>query len=307
MRLLLLSLILGIFTCTAQTNKIEFTGTALDLAGDTIYLKKYAHFDYLDDDFILDWVIVDEEGNFQLEMNDPGAGLVLVSPYSNEPPSYQILRRSPHIYYYTMCEKFFGRNPTIYVESGKDYQVDHWDQKNKEPSVKFADEKQQKLRSYYRDINYRGLVSDKNRKLLDLPAKEAWSRIEQERDMRLSLLDLDQSFPVQSFEHYMKTEITLGAVNEFLIWYNNKTDGSIENDLYRNLMDLYTTEEWNPHSMAYYKLTERFINYHLNLRHGKTENYFAPSEEKLEIAQEFAGKNIREKYVSNINRSLRQM
>lgn len=307
MRLLLLTLILGIFTCTAQTEKIKFTGNAKDLAGDTIYLKKYAHFDYLDDDFILDSATVDEEGNFQLEMDDRGAQLVLISPYSNEPPSYQILRKNPDHYYYSMCMNFFGRNPTIYAESGNNYQVDHWDQKNDDLSVRFADENQKKLRSYYREIDYRGLVSDENRKLLHLPAAEAWSRIEKERDERLSALNLDKDFPVQSFEHYLKTEITLGAVNEFLIWYNNKTDGSIENDLYKGLMDQYTAEEWNPHSMSYFKLTERFITYQLNLKHGKTEDYFAPSEEKLETAQKFARRNIKDKYVSNLNRTLKKM
>lgn len=301
MKLFLLTMALGIATCTAQTKKATFTGNAKDLAGDTIYLKKYTHFDYLEEDYIIDSAIVDKDGNFQLEMNDSKERLVILSVYDNEPPSYQIFRKNPDHYYYSFCMNFFGREPTVYSEGGKNYTINYWDTSNNDDSVQFEDEYQNKLRSYYRNIDYRGVLADENRQLLDLTSEEAWARIIEERDEKLSSLYLNEAYPVESVEHYLKTEVILGAVNDFLIWYNNKTDGRVDSDFYQNLMNNYIAEQWNPHSVEYYKLTERFISYKLNLKHNKRENYFPPSTEKVEFAKKFAGENIKDKYISNLS------
>jgi hypothetical protein len=64
-------------------------------------------------------------------------------------------------------------------------------------------------------------------------------------------------------------------------------------------MEIYNSDKWHPNSIEYYKLTEHYISYKLNIKNGKTKKYYEPSIEKYKIAKEYARKNIRELYAEN--------
>jgi len=305
MRLLLIAMVLAIFACKEQHPQIVISGHTEALIGDTIYLKKLDHFDYLNQEYIIDSSIVDEHGDFQFQIDDRKDKLITLSRYKSAPNTNQIFKDEPEHYYYSFCANFFAMNPTLYVEGNKNYEISHWDTSNSDTSISYVSDKQNKMRTHYRNIDFRGKLSDVNRDFIQLTKENAWAIIEQYRGEKLKLMELTDSFPINSFEHHLKTELYLGAINAYLIWYSYETDGAIDGSFYKSLMDQYHSEQWNPNSVEYFKLTERYVTYQLNLKHGATEDYYKPSIEKIEFAKRFASKNVKEQYVANISKLVR--
>ncbi|SDH52244.1 hypothetical protein [Winogradskyella thalassocola] len=306
-KLVVLILATLLFNCqNKKKDKHTISGTNLELIGDTMFLKKFQHFDYLDKNYILDIAVVNDKGEFSFEVKDTYPKLVSITNHNKPPNTYQVFKDSPEIFYYSFCANFLAETPTLYLENNSNYIIKHWDSKLNDSSIVYNSKKLNQLRKYYRNVDYRKGYIDNNREFLDITKEEAWKNVSKIRDSFLKDFDLDQDVSENTYEHYLKTEITLGAVNDFLIWYFRKTDNTIDDDFYKTLMETYNSEHWHPNSVEYYKLTEHYINYKLNTKHNKIEKYYEPSIEKYEVAKAYARENIKKLYIQNIERLIHE-
>jgi len=306
-RLFVIILATFLFNCQNE-KKPEYTilGKNIEIIGDTVFLKKFKHFDYLDDNYILDTCIVNDKGEFSFKIKESYPKLVSLTNHNKTPNTYQVFKNSPEIFYYSFCANFLAETPTLYLENNSNYKIEHWDSKLNDSSIVYNSKKLNQLRKYYRNVDYRKGYIDDNRDFLDITKEEAWGNVSKIRDSFLSEFNLDKKYSQNSYENYLNTEIKLGAVNDFLIWYFRKTDNNITNNFYRDLMEIYNSDKWHPSSVEYYKLTEHYINYKLNIKNDKTIKYYKPSIEKYEIAKEYARQNIKELYAENIKKLMNE-
>lgn len=294
--------------CSGKEAATEYSirGKAPEAAGDTVYVHKYDHFDYSNKDYILDSTIVDEQGNFEFSFSYEPDKLVYVSQYNAPPPSYRVLRPEPEYYYYSFCANFFGMEPTLYLENDKAYKISHWDQNNSDSSIKFEDQKMDLLRNYYRTVNYRTDLSDENRDPLNIDPELAWQMLQNKREGFLKEYQLEKDQPVDTFEGYLKTEILLGAVNDFFVWYKNREDSEEDPELVEKILQEYHSANWNSNSVEYFKLTERYVTHQMNLQKGQSATYYPPNEDKLEYAMSYSREDIREQYTNNLKNLMRE-
>ena len=297
---LLLPLIFVLATYSCKHKSFSITGSLDTTEERMVYLKKYDHFNYLDNSFILDSCLTDFNGNFSFEINKDYPKLVTLSTHKVKPGTYQVFEKSPQIFYYSMCEKFLASTPTFYIEPQRDYKISHWDDKLEMRSVVFEDVNSNRLREYYKTVDFRKDLRDENRKRVEVSKEEALRTVMAYRDYFLDKYDLNRSFPENSFEHYFKTEIYLGALNEFLQWYSFETERDLNDNFYSDLMANYQKEVWHPSSLEYYKFNEHFVTYLMNIGEQSTEKYFPPSNKKLDIARKSVNENIKDIYLNNL-------
>ncbi len=304
----LIVIIVTIFLFSCKNEKIEqftISGKSSELIGDTIFLKKFKHFEYLDDNYILDTCIVDSEGKFNFEIKTTYPKLVSITKHNKLPNTYQVFKNTPDIFYYSFCANFLAETPTLYLEKNSDYKIQHWDSKLNDSSIVYDNVKLNLLRKYYRNADYRKGFVDNNREFLNISKEKAWENVKKIRDSFLKEYNLNEEFKQDSFENYLKTEILLGSINDYLIWYKNQENNGIKNDFYKELMETYNLKEWNSYSVEYYKMTEQFITYQLNLKYNKNVDYYEPSNDKIEFAKKYARSNISEIYFRNIERLIK--
>lgn len=303
MKYLVLLLALVFINCAPiENNEFTIKGNSQQPTGSTVYVHKYDHFNYLDADHILDSATVAKDGNFELNFKYKQDKLVYISKFSTPPPSYLVFRSNPEHYYYSFCANFFAMSPTIYLGNGSYYQIHHWDGENDDNSIDFENENLNLLRQYYRHVDYRGELADANRTPLKIDPGVAWRMIERKRDQLLEEFEVENEYPLSSYESYLKTEICLGAINDFLVWYNLREEGGAAPELIENILKQYNNGEWNANSVEYFKLTERYVTHQINLQKGMSGNYYPADETKLYVAMEHSRHNIRSQYVSNMKK-----
>jgi hypothetical protein len=91
-----------------------------------------------------------------------------------------------------------------------------------------------------------------------------------------------------SFDNYLYSEIYLGHLNKFLNWFEENFPEEVENSLknpnsdifYSNIFREYNEHIWNSKSLEYYKFTERYVNYNMNIQSKSFENYYQSTEKK---------------------------
>ena len=296
-KLLLLVVILLLWSCSDKPSQTTITGNSKTLAGKTVYLKKYSHFDYLED-YMIDSTVVDPEGNFAFSLQVEEPQLLTLATTKRPPGSYMILRDMPEDYHHSFCERFFGADPTLYINAGADYKITDWNPE--EDLVTYEDDLHNLLRTYYKNINFRKHLKNELRALFELDAEQAWNKVGAQRDSILVELDLEREFENKSFGNYLRTEVELGALNAFLRWNYSESLNPLEGERLGELMDIYNNGNWNHDSMEFYKLTERYISHQMNKQEGKNLAYYEPSAEKITMAEKYADLRIREKYVRNL-------
>lgn len=265
-----------------------------------VYLKKYDHFNYLDTEYFLDSCAIDKNGFFKFNIKKGYPNLVTLTTHKYPPATYQVFSETPEQFYYSFCANFLAETPTFYIEKGKNYIIKHWDSNRNIESVVFNDSNANLLREYYKEIDFRKDLRGKDRKPLLMQKEKALNHILKIRDFYLKKYDLNKDFDKNSFENYFKTEITLGAITEFLQWFQNVPNRNIDDEFFSKLMAVYKEDSWHPSSVEYYKLTEHFISYKLNIKNKSLIIYYPPSDEKVLIAMKNANDNIKSIYVSNI-------
>jgi hypothetical protein len=155
-------------------------------------LKKFNHFDYLDDNYILDTCIVNDKGEFSFKIKESYPKLVSLTSHNKPPNTYQVFKNSPEIFYYSFCANFLAQKPTLYLEKNSNYKIEHWDSKLNDSSIVYSNKKLNQLRKYYRHVDYRKGYIDDNRDFLDITKEEAWGNVSKIRDSLLSEFNFDK-------------------------------------------------------------------------------------------------------------------
>ncbi|WP_353779676.1 hypothetical protein [Winogradskyella sp. 3972H.M.0a.05] len=309
MKRLLLILVIVLVSCNnnpkkeavEKTNsKTTISGNSKELIGATVYLKDNNHFNFLTQDFIIDSTVVDSVGNFKFTIDLKESMLVKIDSSSkNIPGTLQVFKMNPDLYQYLLCKNFLAYHPTLFVEPSESYTINTWSESHDLDAVVYEDENHNFLRRYYTENPYYEAVRH-DRKLRDLEIKEAWQRVSKVKDSLITVLNLNGKIEKDSFNHYLKSEIVLGASNWFFNWFDGKEFEEFNNQDYQEALSIYFEEEWNKYSLHYFKLTERVINTKLNEKYGSFKVYYEPSQDKLETALQYAGENIKEQYTLNI-------
>ncbi|MDF1698404.1 MAG: hypothetical protein P1U56_21315 [Saprospiraceae bacterium] len=296
--LLLLFILFSIFLSSAQTSTI-IQGQSKEQANEKVYLKNYDPFQYNSNTFILDSVIVSPNGEFEFEIQLHEPKLIIISNDTKLPPTYSVLREAPSLYYFSFCVQFYTVYPTLFISPGNTYNITHWDTKNKKESIIHNEDENNILRHHYSTQNFlKSISAEEDGSPLEIDPNNAWHEVQKIRNNSLEEIRIQTSVLDTEFVNYMETEIKLGALNSFLLWYTNQPYFDIDLEFYSKLLNTYENHNFNPLSLELFKLTERIVAFKM-LNHTN-EVYCKVSQQKIEIAQKYAYLNIKEKYIEHL-------
>lgn len=301
-------------------NKKEKTGTIISgklnsTKSKTVYLNRVNHFDNLNENYTIDSTSISENGDFKFEKQNLTSELVTISIEKFKPFTYQIYSKAPQTYFFGNCEKFFTSIPTFYITNEESINI-NWNETQSIDSISSPDNTgilQVKLREFY--LNSNKINASKLDYDGKLDYKTNWEQLLIERLFDLKAVNLDNIKIENSFDNYLYSEIYLGHLNKFLNWFEQnfpeKVESSINNpksdNLYSDIFREYDKHKWNPKSLEYYKFTERFVNYNMNVQSKSFENYYQPTENKRKLAGKvLCGKN-RELYLKLLDKRIKNV
>lgn len=299
---LILSSAIIILSCNKKTNKdgTIISGKLMSSKAKTIYLNLIDNFDYLSDEFIIDSTSVSETGEFIFNSQNLNSKLVTLTTEKFTPFTYQIYRIAPQTYNVGNCAKFFTNIPTFYISSEKNINI-NWIENFDIDSISSPNNTgvlQVKLRNFYLNSNKINASNLDYNKKLDY--KTNWGQLLIEKNFDLKAVNLDNIKIENSFDNYLYSEIYLGHLNMFLNWFEHNFPEKVKNsinhtradDFYSAIFLEYNEHKWNSKSLEYYKFTERFVNYYMNIQSKSFENYYQPTENKRKLAEKvLSGKN----------------
>ena len=301
-------------------NKKETTGSIIygklnSTKSKTVYLNRVNHFDNLNENYTIDSTSISENGDFKFEKQNLTSELVTISTEKFKPFTYQIYSKAPQTYFFGNCEKFFTSIPTFYITNEESINI-NWNETQSIDSISSPDNTgilQVKLREFY--LNSNKINTSKLDYDSKLDYKTNWEQLLIEKLFDLKAVNLDNIKIENSFDNYLYSEIYLGHLNKFLNWFEQnfpeKVENSINNpkssDLYSDIFREYDKHKWNPKSLEYYKFTERFVNYNMNVQSKSFENYYQPTENKRKLAGKvLSGKN-REQYLKLLDERIKNV
>lgn len=306
-------------SCKNSLQKTEknttISGKLYSKGSNKIYLKKVDNFNYLNDDFIIDSTTISTDGEFEFELSELPTNLISLSTKKYLPASYIILRRFPHNYFFSSCSNFFASEPSFYLNSNDSINIEWHDNRIVDSIVhkNQSNNNQTTFREYYLNAskNVAGHLDREN----TLDYLKAWSMVQDYQKKEFKLINLTKIYVENSFDNYMYSEIVLNNLNGYLNWfedfYPDKVHSAIieqkESDLYNQIFLKYLGHSWNPNSFEYYKFTERFVNYQMNIHNKSFKTYYVPSPEKMRIAEKvLKGKN-KERYLRILDSQIKNV
>jgi hypothetical protein len=301
---LIIILVLTILSCNKGNEKIGtiISGKINSADSGTVYLNEINHFDNLSESYTIDSTSISTNGEFKFKKHNLNSKLVSISTEKFKPFTYQIYSSAPQTYFFGNCEKFFTSIPTFYI-SNEDRININWTETKSIDSISSPDKTgilQVKLRDFYLKSNNIG------KSKLDFDQKSDykanWKQMQIEKEFDLKSVDLNNIKNENSFDNYLYSEIYLGHLNKFLNWFEQnfpeKVKNSIKNpksdSFYSDIFREYDKHKWNSKSLEYYKFTERYVNYNMNIQSKSFKNYYQPTENKRKVAEKvLSGNNIK--------------
>ena len=288
---------------------VTIAGKIKGFEGNSLYIKKINPINY-NRNSVIDSTSVDSNGIFKFELSQSLPILLNISKYSREHPIHEIFRKYPDIYYYSYCAMFYVPEPTLYISENNKIEID-WTVADRIDSYIFDEEtkiNQDKFYDYYLNQNVGDTLyqDDGNFRIMD--SNEAWNAIINGIKEIKKKHELDQNHDKSDFENYLNTEITLGAVNMYLNWYENIFSEQLNEDFiigkipeqYTNAINMYNNSNWNEESVEFYKMTERFITFCLNKSLKDFKVYYPSTDIKISMAENKLKPEVAKKYIKNI-------
>jgi hypothetical protein len=280
----------------------------------TIYLNQINHFDNLSDNYTIDSTFVSENGEFEFKKNNLNSKLVSIATSRFKPYTYQAYSTAPQTYFYGNCEKFFTAIPTFYITDEKSLTI-NWTQTQSIDSISSPDNtafRQVKLRAFYLNSNKIDVSTLDYENKLDY--KVNWEQMLLERVFDLKIVNWDAIEIESSFDNFLYSEIYLGHLNKFLNWFEanfpEKVENSLENPksggFYASIFSVYNEHKWNSKSLEYYKFTERYVNYHMNLEAQSFANYYPSTQNKRTLAKKILSGTNKERYLNLIDKQIKK-
>lgn len=305
---LLLSIII---TSYSQQTTITVNGKISDFDGEKVYAKKVDLFKYKSDT-VIDSAVVSVNGAFTFSIKESLPMVINFSTNAGQHPIHGILRESPELYFYGFCAMLYVPEPTLYISESGTLDLD-WTVKEQLDSIIITQEDNNNYNTFHdyylkEDVSNDLYLEDGNFKALEI--EDAWTIIENNINETLKKCNASSESVEHSFENYMYSEIILGGINNFLNWFEfthgDYLKTSFENNnlppIYINAIKKYANNNWNRQSVEFYKMTERYVNYHLNKENKTFEGYYPISDAKIAVANDELEPSIAKQYVDNLKK-----
>jgi len=306
-----------ILSCNQKTEKpgTIISGRINQTESQTVYLNEINHFDNLNENYIIDSTSISENGEFIFKKHNLNSKLVSIATKDFKPFTYQIYSTAPQTYFFGNCEKFFTSTPTFYITNEESINI-NWIETENIDSISSPDNSgtlQVKLREFY--LNSKKIDVSKLDYDNKLDYRTNWEQMLIEKDFDLKAVNLENIEVETSFDNYLYSEIYLGHLNKFLNWFEENFPEEVENSLknpnsdnfYLNIFREYNGQIWNSKSLEYYKFTERYVNYNMNIQSKSFENYYQPTEKKRKLAEKVLNGNNRERYLNLIDKRIKNV
>jgi len=237
-------------------------------SGDTVYVKRVNYFDYKGK-YIVDTLFVANDSLY-FHKKDKGQFLYVFSTNTDVPITYIPLLQAKEQYTFMLCSNFYtGIN---YLLLDRRFNKDEHDFL-KEFYVLFT--KKSFDRKLYEKEEY---------KLM--PVEKAESLIAQQKNNFYDKLARKTKLFSASFIDYIKTEIELGSINQFLNWYEDTNEQYIKKEfkktgkspVHEKYYTYFLNRKWNKNSIQYFRMVERYVNYQISQQKGIFKNYHKESE-----------------------------
>lgn len=300
-------------THAQHTSKTTIYGTLYGSDSQTLYLNEIDHFDYFNNAWTIDSTTVATDGSFSFEDQNLKGKLISLTTEKFQPFTYQIFTKNPESYFFGNCEMFFTSIPTLYITDEEKINL-NWTKTQRADVLSSPDQSgtsQLKMREYY--LNAKKIQASS----LDYDSKNNhktnWAEMLKERTYDLEQADLKNIDSENSFDNYLYSEIYLLHLNNFLNWYEEnfpeKVNAALKepksDDFYGSLFSAYNEHEWNPKSLEYYKFTERYVNYHMNVQSKSFANYYQPTPQKRKLAAQVLNGKNRERYLTLLDKQIK--
>jgi len=295
---------------SSQINLITIKGNIQGFDGKSLYLKHISPINYHSNS-VIDSSIVKINGDFEFEIDNSLPALLNISKNGRQHPIHEILRKDPDKYYYGYCAMFYLPEPTLYLTKESNIQID-WTVEEGLDAYTFDSEtntNQEIFYNFYLEENMSKSLYQDGGNFKSMDSGTAWSGIESEISKMQSKYGLDEENLQNEFDNYLNTEITLGAVNMFINWYEHTFSMELKDafasgiipTLYEEAINLQVDSKWNEESVEYFKLTQRFITFNLNKSLKEFNDYYPSSARKIEMAKQKIKVAVVDNYVRNIS------
>jgi len=256
------------FNFFAQEIKIPLKEMYHIQTGDTVYVKRINYFDYKGK-YIVDTLFV-ANASLYFHKKEKGQFLYVFSTHIDVPITYIPLLQAKEQYTYMFCSNFYaGMNYLLLDKRYNKYEHDFL----KEFYVLFTKKSfDQKL---YKQNDY---------KLM--PVSKAENLVADRKNYYYKKLAKKSKLFTASFIDYIKTEIELGSINQFLNWYedtnrefiNQEFEKKHKSPMHEKYYTYFLKRKWNKNSIQYFRLVERIVNYRISKQKGIFKNYYKESE-----------------------------
>lgn len=270
---------------------VDSLGISFSEVNSMIYIKKVDYFNSNSDNFLVDSIIIDKNRMIKFNKRIKHAEFYLISTNKNTPRTYIPLRQHPDKYNYTFCGKYYMAFDYLYV-------ADSYNHKE----TKF-------LKEFYKKFTENGFDKDlynNESEYLKLSVEKAEVIVNNKKKLFLSYLEKNKEYFSNAFCEYIETEIKLGAMNQFLNWYeyifNDEITSTIRNNRTERVLEkfynFYSAGDWESNSLQFYKSTKRYVNFQLSKKNNEFNVYHVPSEKKNRIAKKYLKQKIYERYLN---------
>jgi len=280
----------------------------------TVYLKKIDYFQKNEKPLIVDSAYIDHNKKFSFELNIDMPGLFYLSTNNEFLATVSYFNQYPDRYYYSFCSKYYSNGIYLFIEPRNSVSIEWWANDWPKDSVSYAGAQglsQQFFKEFYSKVskedysdnlyegsNYKRIAPAMAQKIVN-KAKERMIDYVQENKDKFSI----------NLYNYFITEIELGALNQFLNWYEYVYEDSLRHafasdqlpDFYVNAFNTYdSSEKWNKLSIEFYKFTERYVTFNANKASNEFKKYYGDTDLKVTIASRCLNDNVKMKYIKKI-------
>jgi hypothetical protein len=253
--------------------------------GEAIYINRINYFEYDQTNYTIDTVFV-KNSMISFKKKDDNQFLILLNNRKETPITYLPLIQLREHYTSMFCGNFYKSDNYLLL------------------SNQFNSEEYDYLNKFYKKFSKKSfdleLYEGPDYKKMDIT--DAQNLVEKRKQKYLEDLNRKQQELSQKFIEYLRTEIELGANNQFLNWYEETYSKEIEKEfkttntskIHQNLYDDFISKKWNKNSIQYFRTIERIINFEESKKRKKLSTYFKNIEQRKEKAQK-----LKEKTASN--------
>lgn len=239
--------------------------------GQKIYINKINYFEYNQDNYLIDSTIVENQIVTFKKLN-PQQEYFVLSEEKETPLTYLPLRQIREHYTSMFCSNFYAYHNYLIID-------DSFDLSENEYLIDFQTRLSKK--SFDQKLM-------RNGKFKKMSIEAAQKIVEKRKDQFLDHLNQNSQNFSEEFKDYIRTEIILGANNQFLNWYEETENNSIEKEFLKTQKSLIHEEvynnfmknKWNIHSIQYFRTIERILNYEESKIRNKFDTYYPDIEDR---------------------------